>query len=194
MPRSQPKFSSSKDSKDCSASLKSSAQGLDFEGLEPKEWLIIALFSLVFLTLASVPYLLDSKVNIEELATQVAEHDRVKISVLGEVQRAGVYEMEKGACLAEVLDKAKLTLHSDIAKLKISKKLQKNEKIVVPRKKYISFYLKDEFGAKINLIVPAGFTRKDVFQMLSKKYVSIKNKINLSQKVKEAEVLEVKSS
>lgn len=101
--------------------------------LEKREWIIIviiAFISGIFLGNYAFKKNNDYSLNIEN------QYQKIYVHIIGEIKYPGVYEMEAGDRVFQLVEKAGgLTENADISSINLSKKLVDGEKITIFAKK-----------------------------------------------------------
>ncbi|MGB9749528.1 MAG: helix-hairpin-helix domain-containing protein [Caldisericia bacterium] len=100
--------------------------------LEKREWIIITIISFIIgLLIGNYAFRTNNNsINIENQSTKIYIH------IAGEIKYPGVYEMENGDRVFQLIEKAGgVTENADISSINLSKKLIDGEKVIIFAKK-----------------------------------------------------------
>lgn len=106
------------------------------EKLPPGEWLIIIAVIIAMFVLTGVSFLSDRR--MAALAVDSPHHlvsQEIEVFVEGAVKHSGVFKMQRGATVEEVLSIAKPQPEANLKKLKMKSKLRNGQRIRVPAAK-----------------------------------------------------------
>ncbi|MCX8094782.1 MAG: helix-hairpin-helix domain-containing protein [Caldisericia bacterium] len=104
--------------------------------LEKREWIIITIVAFV---LGIIIGFYSSKLSSKETLTLNETKEKIYVQIVGEIKYPGVYEMENGDRVFQLVEKAGgLSENADINSINLSKKLIDGEKITVFAKKSLT--------------------------------------------------------
>ncbi|MDI6860883.1 MAG: helix-hairpin-helix domain-containing protein [Caldisericia bacterium] len=104
--------------------------------LEKREWIIISIISFI---LGIIVGFYSSKLSTKENLSFVETKEKIYVQISGEIKYPGVYEMENGDRVFQLVEKAGgLTENADLNSINLSKKLIDGEKIIIFSKKSIN--------------------------------------------------------
>lgn len=104
--------------------------------LEKREWIIITIITFILGVLVGF---YSSKLNPNNQALFEEKKEKIYVQISGEIKYPGVYEMENGDRVFQLVEKAGgLTENADLNSINLSKKLIDGEKIIIFAKKVIN--------------------------------------------------------
>lgn len=101
--------------------------------LEKREWIIIVIIAFISgILLGNYAF----KKNNDDLLNIENQYQKIYVHIIGEIKYPGVYEMEAGDRVFQLVEKAGgVTENADISSINLSKKLVDGEKITIFAKK-----------------------------------------------------------
>lgn len=97
--------------------------------LEKREWIIISIITFILGILVGNYAFKSSNNNLINIEDQVT---KIYVDIAGEIKSPGVYEMENGDRVFQLIEKAGgATENADISSINLSKKLTDGEKIII---------------------------------------------------------------
>lgn len=104
--------------------------------LEKREWIIITIITFILGVLVGF---YSSKLKTKDSVEFEEQKEKIYVQISGEIKYPGVYEMENGDRVFQLVEKAGgLTENADLNSINLSKKLIDGEKIIIFAKKVIS--------------------------------------------------------
>jgi hypothetical protein len=105
------------------------------------EWLIVVLIVALMLTLTVVTWVWEDSSLPATSGEHILYSNKIKVSVLGAVEKPGSYTLKKGDTLRDLLLLAQPLPHADMSKLKSSARLKNKQEILVPSHAVITVYV-----------------------------------------------------
>ncbi|MDR3624040.1 MAG: hypothetical protein P4L16_02735 [Chlamydiales bacterium] len=99
-----------------------------------RDWYFVAFIGSILLVVFGLSFhsSYGSDYTLEEEIHELKPKKIIEITVKGAVKFPGVYKVQEGVLLQEVLENAKLLEAADIRRLKLSSAIKKNKTVVVP--------------------------------------------------------------
>ncbi len=160
--------------------------------LNNSEWMVVLSLILLLFTLTWVTH----RNNLSLLSRDYSEPQfildpQIQVRVEGAVEYPGVYIVERGALVQDVLIKAQPTNQADLKRLSQNKKVRDGQTLKIPSKEYISIQLKGAVEKPGVIVVAKGTLMHELPTLVKFSPGANLNKLQQKRKLKEGEVIQV---
>lgn len=132
------------------------------------EWMIVILFCLLLCILAILAYSRQpSSFTSSKSYQQLQITPLLKIKIEGAVAKPALYQLPKGSLLIEAITLAEPLAAADLSFLKANDRLEQNQTVIVPEKKWITIYVQGAVEGPGLLEVLEGTSYEDLLDLLS---------------------------
>lgn len=157
------------------------------------EWIVVSLIitSMVCLTVVTYIYDTDTLPRTDHVH-QLQIPKQIKVSIQGAVIKSGVYTIEKGKTIQDLLDLAGLIPDSDTSQLKLASQLRNGQHVYVPSISFITIYLKGAVEQVGEVKVPKGVRLKELVNYVRLLPEADLNQLNKKRKLKDRETIVIR--
>ncbi|KIC72776.1 hypothetical protein DB42_CT00500 [Neochlamydia sp. EPS4] len=161
------------------------------ENLPKREWVVIIcliLFMIVLTCLTHKHRFLSSRKYSEP---HHLYNRQQTVRVEGAVEYPGLYNVEKTATLANVLEQAKVHLEADLSKISLNKKVNNSQLIKVPYKEYITVRVEGAVKKRGSLTVLRGTLMEDLIKLIEPLEKADVGRLKRKRKLRDGEIIKV---
>nr|WP_166154567.1 hypothetical protein [Neochlamydia sp. AcF84]NGY94419.1 hypothetical protein [Neochlamydia sp. AcF84] len=113
------------------------------------------------------------------------------VRVEGAVELPGLYNVEKTATLANVLEQAKVLLEADLGKISLNKKVKNSQLIKVPYKEYITVKVEGAARKTGPLTILKGTLMEELIKLIEPLEKADVGRLKRKRKLKDGEIIKV---
>lgn len=154
------------------------------------EWLAITFIIFIVLSLALLSLRPSEQLMLPP--QQSLEHDRLEITIDGAVKHPGTYQVQQGSLLQEVISQAELSPDADLKRLKLDKKLVKDQVVTVPRLKLLRIYIAGAVDNPGIIAMPKGSRMEDLVKHIQFQPDADIEKLPKKRRLKDGEIVTIK--
>lgn len=162
------------------------------EQLNTYEWIVVLSLILLMCTITVIThkhwFLSPSRQYSEP---HYVYDQKIQVRIEGAVESPGIYSVEKGAKIEDVLVKAKPAVNADLKKLIPTKKVRDGQTIKVPTLELITIYLEGAVKQPGAKLVPKGTEMEDLLSLVEFKKDADLAKLKRKKRLKEGEIVKV---
>lgn len=162
------------------------------EKLSSHEWIVV--FSLIAL-MSTMTYATHKHWFKSSPTQNLQRYDvydlKINVKVEGAVDYPGVYCIDKGSCVEDVLLQAKPSTNADVNKISKTKKVRDGQIIKIPAKEYITIYLEGAVEHPGALILPKGATMAELISLVEVKKNADLSQLKRDKRLKEGDIIKI---
>lgn len=126
-------------------------------------------------------------------APHYVHEQKINVRIEGAVEAPGIYNVERGANIQEVLAQAKPASNADTKKMALTKKVRDGQTINVPAKEYITIYLEGAVEHPGAIVVPKGMLMEELIGFAPFTEGADLGKIKQKKRLKEGQIIKIQT-